>query len=64
MIAIPASTDPLEAMRETLAAFAEASEGRDRFIALFGRKGRIDLWQRWARKAPKIDYGIISIPSP
>lgn len=64
VIAIPSSTDPLEAMRETLAAFAEASEGRDRFIALFGREERIDLWQLWARKAPKIDYGIISIPSP
>jgi hypothetical protein len=64
LIVVPVSTDPLEAMRVTLDAFAEASEGRDRFVALIGPEERIDLWQRWARKAPSIDFGIISIPAP
>jgi hypothetical protein len=61
VIAIPASTDPLEAMRLTLKQLREVCGGRDRFIALFGSEERQQLWHRWAHKSPKVDFSIVSV---
>lgn len=61
VVAIPASTDPLDAMRLTLAQLRTMCGGRDRFIALFGSEERQMLWRRWAQKQPEVDFSIISI---
>jgi hypothetical protein len=61
VVAIPASTDPLEAMRLTLTQLREACGGRDRFIALFGSDERQLLWHRWAHKSPEVDFSIVSV---
>lgn len=61
VVAIPASTDPLEAMRLTLERLNEACGGRDRFVALFGSEERQRLWHRWAHKSPEVDFGIIFV---
>lgn len=61
VVAIPASTDPLDAMRLTLAELRKACDGRDRFIALFGSEERRRLWERWAQREPKVDFSIIPV---
>jgi hypothetical protein len=61
VVAIPASTDPLEAMRLTLKQLREACGGRDRFLALFGSEERQLLWHRWAHKSPEVDFSIVSV---
>jgi hypothetical protein len=62
VVAIPASTDPLDAMRLTLAELRKACGGRDRFIVLFGSEERRMLWKRWAQKPPVVEFGIIQVP--
>ena len=61
VVAVPASTDPIDAMRLTLEKLRQACDGRDRFIALFGSEERQMLWRRWANKSPAVDFGIISV---
>lgn len=61
VVAVPASTDPIDAMRLTLAELRQACDGRDGFIALFGSKERETLWRRWADKSPGVDFGIFSV---
>lgn len=61
VVAIPANTDPLEAMRLTLKQLREACGGRDRFLVLFGSEERQLLWHRWAHKSPEVDFSIVSV---
>lgn len=61
VVAIPAATDPIEAIRLTLLKLFDACDGRDCVIALLGAEDRQDLWRRWA-KARGLDFDIIWIP--
>ena len=61
VVAIPAATDPIEAIRLTLLKLFDACDGRDCVIALLGAEDRQDLWRRWA-KARGLDFDLIWIP--
>ena len=62
VVAIPADTNPVDAIAGTLQAFHEASPSRYNVIVLFGpEQQRQDLWRRWLREK-QLDFDVVGVP--
>ena len=62
VVAIPADTNPVDAIAGTLHAFHEASPSKDNVIVLFGpQQQRQDLWRRWLREK-QVDFDVVGVP--
>ena len=62
VVAIPADTNPVDAIAGTLQAFHEASPSQDNVIVLFGpEQQRQDLWRRWLREK-QLDFDVVGVP--
>jgi hypothetical protein len=62
VVAIPADTNPVDAIADTLHVFNEASPSKDNVIVLFGpQQQRQDLWRRWLREK-QLDFDVVGVP--
>ena len=62
VVAIPADTNPVDAIADTLHVFNEASPSKDNVIVLFGpEQQRQDLWRRWLREK-QLDFDVVGVP--
>jgi DNA-binding Lrp family transcriptional regulator len=61
IVAVPADTNPVDAIAGTLNAFREASNSNDNVILLFGKVQRQDLWRRWIREK-HLGFDLLGVP--
>ena len=60
-VLIPATRDPILAIKKTLASIAAATHGRECVVLLIGDAGRLPLWRKFAA-AHRLELEILSAP--